>query len=75
MNRDKGLYFQCEEKFVLGHECNKRQLFLLTMESDENEESERCGEWETKEQHGIDNLVSPQLFFHALTGACSFHTT
>ncbi|KAJ4969772.1 hypothetical protein NE237_002871 [Protea cynaroides] len=35
--RDKGLCYNCDEKFVLGHRCKHRQLFLLEYTSEDDE--------------------------------------
>lgn len=31
--RDKGLCYNCDEKFVLGHGCKKQMLYLLQLDS------------------------------------------
>lgn len=49
-NRDKGLCYNCDEKFVLGHRCKKQMLYLLQLDSTGELEEEACEE-------GIDDLL------------------
>ena len=39
----KGLYFKCDEKFTIGHQCKNRELRVLLVFNDGLEEG---GEWE-----------------------------
>lgn len=72
--RQKGLCFWCDEKFVPGHRCYKRQLYMLTIEGDANEDLEVNEEWESGEKLMLENSETPQLSVNALTGIGSFQT-
>ncbi|KAL5564072.1 hypothetical protein UlMin_033819 [Ulmus minor] len=39
--RSKGLYFRCDEKFILGHKCKNRQLQILLVLEDGPKEEEK----------------------------------
>ncbi|KAD2394077.1 hypothetical protein E3N88_41054 [Mikania micrantha] len=65
LKRSKGECFWCTEKFVPGHKCSRRQVFLIEVDdADEGEETEVPTEEE--EEH----LIS----IHALTGLPSYST-
>lgn len=38
--KEKGLCFNCDEKYIRGHRCQRRQLFLFIADDDEEEENE-----------------------------------
>lgn len=42
--RQKGLCFWCDDKFVPGYRCNKRQLYSLTVDSEDIEIKEEMDE-------------------------------
>ncbi|KAJ4954119.1 hypothetical protein NE237_030951 [Protea cynaroides] len=66
--REKGLCFNCDEKFHIGHKC-KNQTSLLQLEGEENEEqinSTISDEIEAEEEE-----FSPAISLHALIGQAS----
>lgn len=56
--REKGLCFNCDEKFTLGHRCKVKQAFLI--EPVESSEEEDLVEYEFQE--------TPEISVHALAG-------
>ena len=61
--RKKGLCFYCDEKFVLGHRCQRPQLFMI--------EDSRPIETDTSEDCTVDiGIVEsfPEISFHAISG-------
>lgn len=38
--KDKGLCFQCDEKFTLGHCCKKKELRIMLVSSEDDSEFE-----------------------------------
>lgn len=68
--RDKGLCYNCDEKFFIGHKCIKPRLYYLEgVESYEGEEQENNSD--IKEEHtteeGEDSI--PSISLHAIAGA------
>ncbi|KAJ4980355.1 hypothetical protein NE237_031192 [Protea cynaroides] len=66
--REKGLCFNCDEKFHIGHKC-KNQTSLLLLEGEENEEqinSTISDEIEAEEEE-----FGPAISLHALTSQAS----
>lgn len=67
--KEKGLCFNCDEKFVRGHRCQRKQLFLIIGEEEEEEEiSPDISEMI------IEDLENVQISMHALVGSYSFRT-
>lgn len=66
--KDKGLCFNCDEKYLRGHRCQKRQLFLLI-----GDDEEEVNEQNLQELMG-DELEDVQISMHALVGSNSFRT-
>ncbi|KAJ8752156.1 hypothetical protein K2173_003764 [Erythroxylum novogranatense] len=58
--RDKGLCYYCDEKYILGHRCNKPQLFAI---EDVLEEAET----ETGDDRSESEEV-PEISLHAIAG-------
>lgn len=61
--RLKGLCFRCNENFFPGHKCNKKQMYMITLEIDDYEEIEVVEELQNEKR----TLFDPQLSIHALT--------
>lgn len=72
--RSKGLCFWCDDKFVPGRRCQKKQIYVLTIDSDESD-----GNIYFKWEPGEDKFLGmqheePQLSLHATTGVFSYNT-
>ncbi|PKI43984.1 hypothetical protein CRG98_035660 [Punica granatum] len=65
--RAKNLCFWCDERFVPGHKCSRRQAFLVEVEAVEEGQEEV-----TKEE--LEEIPSPQISLHALLGTRSCQT-
>lgn len=72
--RQKGLFFQCDKKFVPGHKCKKRQLYMLTVNNDESEETQVEERLEDGVQLIGEEALAPQLSLNAINGTCSYQT-
>ncbi|GAV74709.1 hypothetical protein CFOL_v3_18189 [Cephalotus follicularis] len=68
--RMKNLCFWCDEKFVPGHKCKNRQVYMMEVKGVMEEEKEDKGEEYTEE--GTNQ--QPQLSIHALTGSTGQQT-
>lgn len=69
--REKGLYFNCDEKFVPGHRCRPAQFLCLMIEQEDDEKEATFAATEvadTKETPEEDVTHIPQISFHAFTG-------
>ncbi|KAF7119456.1 hypothetical protein RHSIM_Rhsim13G0234900 [Rhododendron simsii] len=68
--RDKGLCYNCDEKYVRGHRCQRRQLYLLVGEDEEPPD--------TEPGVVIEEVIPPwndmQISMHAISGSTSFRT-
>ncbi|PKI74171.1 hypothetical protein CRG98_005409 [Punica granatum] len=65
--RAKNLRFWCEEKFVPGHKCSRRQAFLIEVEAIEEDQ-------EVAAEEELDEIPPPQISLNALLGTRSFQT-
>lgn len=66
--RSKGLCYNCDENFALGHKCKTQKLFLM-----EGNWPEDDGGGDTDDEDGID-MDSPEISLHAMTGSQSPQT-
>ena len=66
--RSKGLCFWCDEKFVPGHKCHKRQLYVLEVD-DEKEMEEEIVDGSGEEVRIEDEDTNPHISVHAISGA------
>ena len=68
--------FWCEEKFVPGHKCKNRQLYLITVQDGENESEEDINEvlGGSAHQDQVLPISDPYLSLHALEGTFNFRT-
>ncbi|KAF7126963.1 hypothetical protein RHSIM_Rhsim11G0145700 [Rhododendron simsii] len=68
--RAKGLCFNCDERFVKGHRCQKKQLYVIT--GDEEEEDDTGQDNPGVEEATLEDEV--HISVHALAGSNSFRT-
>ena len=68
--RDKGLCYNCDEKFGPGHRCKTQQVFLLEVMG---KEGEIDGPTVTIEEEE-DSTTTPEISLHALVGVSSPQT-
>ncbi|XP_077218748.1 uncharacterized protein LOC143852956 [Tasmannia lanceolata] len=72
LRRDKGLCYNCDEKFAPGHRCKSRQLFLLDSEEELlNDTTEEISPTDTTLVPMADPIVRSELSYHALAGQIS----
>ena len=67
--RAKGLCFWCDDKFVLGHQCQNKRLYSLYVVEEEEECNE--GEGVMEDEHIIHN---PYLSLNAMEGVAGLNT-
>ena len=67
--RDKGLCYNCDKRFALGHRCKKQQVFLLETLTEPKEE-----EGSVVEIKEDDEPTRPEISLHALSGIATPHT-
>ena len=67
--RDKGLCYNCDERFAPGHRCKKQQVFLLETLTEPKEE-----EGSVVEIKEDDEPTCPEISLHALSGIAIPHT-
>jgi hypothetical protein len=60
--REKGLCFNCDEKFLRGHRC----LYMLEVVDDGDEDTENV-----LAPMDMDETEAPHVSLHALTGICT----
>ena len=74
--RLKNQCFWCDDKFVLGHRCKNRQIYLLTVENDDvgMKEKPKCMEIVAKENDQVTLINKPYLSLHALEGTFNYQT-
>ncbi|XP_077242441.1 uncharacterized protein LOC143882949 [Tasmannia lanceolata] len=65
--QSKGLCFNCDEGYTPGHQCKKKQLFLIEMRESDDEVEELSDEGET-----VGDCM--QISVHALTGTLAPRT-
>ena len=67
--REKGLCFNCDEKFAPGHKCKIKQLYVLEILPDQELELDAIDVDDT-----IDISLTPEISLHALTGIATPNT-
>ncbi|XP_043725548.1 uncharacterized protein LOC122672115 [Telopea speciosissima] len=76
--RDKGLCYNCEEKFSPGHRCKVKQLLMLTSNDDGEEDSDASERDEQRSEvvptAGECSRSTPKISYNALEGAVSAKT-
>ena len=74
--RLKNQCFWCEEKFIPGHKCKNRHLYLLTVQDDdmEIEEETKKDKVMAKEEGEVMSNSNPYLSLHALEGTFNYQT-
>ena len=68
--RDKGLCYNCDEKFGPGHWCKTQQVFILETVADA-EESAEVEEASNEEEESATTL---EILLHALSGIATPQT-
>jgi len=61
--REKGLCFNCDEKFALGHKCKLQQAFLIEVVEESEDGCELISDDKEEERVAI-----PEISLHALSG-------
>ena len=59
--REKGLCFNCDNKYSKGHKCGEKKLFYIYYEYEEPKE------WEPLQVDEIE-VITPTIYSHALAG-------
>ncbi|KAL8102892.1 hypothetical protein AgCh_027426 [Apium graveolens] len=84
--RSKGLCFNCDEKFSMGHVCKNKQIFMIIAEEEEGlnggtdepklswELEEECNPWGINGEEGNTGNFSTDLSLHAISGTQGLHT-
>lgn len=67
--KEKGLFFNCNEKFAPGHKCKIKQLYVLEILPDQEPELDAIDVNDT-----IDISLTPEISLHALTGIATPNT-
>ena len=62
--REKGLCYNCDERFGLGHRCKKQQLFVLEL-MEETEENSRAIDLDPESE---PPQAVPEILLYALSG-------
>ena len=68
--REKGLCYNCDERFGLGHRCKKQQLFFLEL-MEETEENSEAVELDPESE---PPQVVPEISLHALSSVSTPRT-
>ena len=68
---EKGLCYNCDEKYSPDHHCKTKQLFLIESKSDEEEE---FSSKEKEEAPKIFKEISPEISMHAISRSLSSQT-
>ncbi|PKA46982.1 putative mitochondrial protein [Apostasia shenzhenica] len=73
--RAKGLCFWCNEKYTQGHNCRRKQLYLISMTEDTGVNPE-AGEYQVEEmiEEEVELESEPKVSLNAITGIPSFQT-
>lgn len=64
--REKGLCFNCDEKFVPGHKCKTKQAFLIELNVSDNED--------TEESTSDSQQETAEISVHAISGVNGLKT-
>ncbi|KAG8391712.1 hypothetical protein BUALT_Bualt01G0215700 [Buddleja alternifolia] len=66
VRREKNLYYNCDETFIVGHRCKNRQIFLMLTEEEELAyNQDPCSEEDTSEEVLLDDMT---MLLNALSG-------
>ncbi|XP_077246164.1 uncharacterized protein LOC143886068 [Tasmannia lanceolata] len=68
--RDRGLCYNCDERYTPGHRCKRQQIFMLDLEQDGSDGEELV----EPEQQISGESEEPQISVHALSGSTSHQT-
>ncbi|KAF7137823.1 hypothetical protein RHSIM_Rhsim07G0182700 [Rhododendron simsii] len=67
---EKGLCYNCDEKFIRGHRCQRKQLYLMMVDEDKIDDIGQDDQAEN--ERALEDEI--QLSMHALSGSNSFRT-
>jgi hypothetical protein len=72
----KGLFYNCDDKYLLGHKCKEQNIFMAISEEISEEDEETPSMFESPESTDITPPsdppeVEPVISFNALTGFSS----
>lgn len=71
VRRDKGLCYNCDEKYSPGHRCRTQKLYLLDGTQVEEETSDQAAEQLEKKienPQGLQTEDPPEISLHAISG-------
>lgn len=68
--REKGLCYNCDEKFIRGHRCQRKQLYLMMVDEDKIDDLGQDDQVEN--ERALEDEI--QLSMHSLSGSNSFRT-
>ena len=67
IRREKGLCYNCDDKYAPGHKCKSK--FILLISNDDEQDMEFSGEGKNEEDPGDSTIISiPEVSMHALAG-------
>ena len=64
--RAKGLCFWCNDKYEVGHNCRRKQLYLMEVNEDSEDDNDQEGLW--GDEKADEEEVNPQISVHAING-------
>lgn len=77
VRREKGLFYNCNEKYSLGHRCKVQRLYLLDGAQIEgkftDQEAKQLSE-EAKVSQEFQEEASPEISLHAISGTLATQT-
>ena len=59
--KEKGLYFNCDNKYSKGHKCGEKKLFYIDFEEEEEQEQEQEKEQEPSQDQNVEAISSEEL--------------
>lgn len=72
--RVKGLCYWCPEKYVPGHKCHGKQLFVIEVGEDEEDDPESKGKVEGGTELTAQKEEVPELSLHVISGIANCST-
>lgn len=67
--RAKGLCFRCDDKWSIGHRCKRRELSVLVMEEEEDDNTEYSGSdppMSPTEENITEVNMQPEIFLNSV---------
>lgn len=76
--KSKGLCFHCDEKYIPGHDCKKKKLFLMLdgqqdVKKDGGEDEELAIIWQDEEMNCEEDEPPATISLHAVAGSRGSH--